>query len=166
MTENILVSPGDKASALPRPRAFDTILYGGLAVGVLDGLAAVISSYVLRGTSPIRIFQFIASGLLGPEAFRGGWATTLLGVLLHFLIAFIVTTIYYGASIRFPTLIRRAVICGMSYGVMVYFVMSYVVLPLSAVRQGAFSLRGLLTGVLVHAFCVGLPIALIARRSS
>ncbi len=140
-------------------------MYGGLAVGVLDALDAIIF-FGLQGVSSVRIFQHIASGLLGRASFNGGSATVLLGLLLHFLIAFVLATIYYGASLRFPALIRRAVMCGLLYGVTVYFVMNYLVLPLSAAPKVSDSPAIFLNGVLGHALLVGLPIALFARRSA
>ena len=150
-----------------RPRAFDTILYGGLIVGVLDGFYAVIASG-LRGVSPTRVFQYISSALLGRAAFDGGFKIALLGGLLHFLIAFLVAAAYYVASLAFPTLIRRAVLWGLLYGAAVYFVMNYFVLPLSAVPPARMppSFTRLIIDVIGHALLVGLPIALLARRSA
>jgi hypothetical protein len=147
-----------------RPRAFETIIYGGLIVGVLDFLDATIFNAV-RGVSPSRVWQFVASGVLGRASFSGGMKTALLGVLFHFLIAFILAAIYYIASLYLPSLIRRAVLWGVIYGVAVYFVMNYIVLPLSAAPPLSFSLASFLNGVIAHALLVGLPIALIARRS-
>jgi hypothetical protein len=155
----------DKSHSLQRPRAFNAILYGGLAVGVLDGLAAVILTS-LRGGSPARMFQIIASGLIGRVSLEGGGATILLGVSLHFLIAFIWATIYYGASLRLPALIRRTLICGPIYGVVVYFAMQIIVLPLSAIGKPPFSFAAPLQGIIVHILCVGLPIALAARLAA
>lgn len=153
------------ASSLGRPRAVGTILYGGLVVGVLDALDAMIFSG-LRGVSPLRVWQFVASGLLGRDSFDGGLATVLLGLLLHFLIAFTLAAIYYVASSRLPALTRHAVAWGLIYGAAVYFVMSYVVVPLSSAPKIPFSLASLLNGVIGHALLVGLPIALFARRSA
>lgn len=152
-------------SSTARARAFEAIAYGGLTAGVLDGLAAVANAG-LRGTSPVRVFQYIASGLLGPAAFDGGFTTVLLGVLIHFSIAFAAAAVFYGASLGFPVLIRRSFLCGALYGVAIYFFMSRVVVPLSAARRLPFSFEQLVTGVLIHIFCVGLPIALLARRSA
>lgn len=95
---------GSHTSFVPRPQLFDTIVLGGLAVGVLDGLAATMNAG-LRGTSPVRVFQYISSGLLGPASFNRGFTTFLLGVLLHFLIAFTVAAVYYRLSLSFPVLI-------------------------------------------------------------
>ena len=130
-----------------RPRAFDTILYGGLIVGVLDGLYAVVASG-LRGVSPTRVFQYISSALLGRAAFDGGFKIALLGGLLHFLIAFLIAAVYYVASLAFPTLIRRAVLWGLLYGAAVYFVMNYFVLPLSAAPRVPFIFAGFVIGVI------------------
>ena len=165
MIDNTLAYSAKDASSPARPFAFKTILYGGLAVGVLDGLAASVLS-TMRGGSPTRVFQYVASGLLGRSSFQGGTKTALLGLLLHFVIAFGVATVYYLASRKLPILIQRAIVCGMVYGVLVYFAMQYLVLPLSAVTKGPFSLTGMLQGIVVHLFFVGLPAALMVRRSA
>ena len=165
MTENAFTLPADKPHSFQRPRAFNAILYGGLAVGLLDGMAAVILT-LINGRNPGRMFQSIAGGLIGRASLEGGWATVLLGASLHVLIAFIWATIYYGASLRLPTLIRRPAIWGPIYGVVVYFAMQIIVLPLSAIRKPPFSFAAPLQGIIVHIICVGLPIALMARRAA
>jgi hypothetical protein len=71
MSDNTFAQSVANPSSLERPRAFEIILYGGLAVGVLDGLYTVIASS-LRGGAPIRVFQYISSGLLGRASFNGG----------------------------------------------------------------------------------------------
>jgi hypothetical protein len=158
------VSAHSNASSIGRPRAFDAIVYGGLVAGVLDLLAASINAY-LRGTSPVRVWQYVASGLLGPASYSRGYASVLLGIFCHFLIAFTAAAVFFFASLRFPILVRRAVVFGIVYGVVVYFFMSRVVVPLSAARTFPFSFQALLTGLAIHIVCVGLPIALLARRA-
>ena len=99
---------------------FDAILWGGLGAGVLDAVYAM-SIWALRGVSPDRVWQGVASGLLGRASFQGGLRTAALGIAIHFFIALTAAAVYVTAS-RF--------------------------LPL-----------------LLHAFGVGLPIALSARRA-
>ena len=109
---------------LHRSRA---ILYGTLTVGTLDLLDAFIFFYLRSGVQPVAILHSIASGLLGPTAARaGGLPTAALGFFLHFLIAFIIVSIYFLASRRIPILRSRPVVCGLAYGVLGYFVMTYV----------------------------------------
>jgi hypothetical protein len=168
MSEHAPANPVNDASrpkhrASGRQCAFETILYGGLVVGVLDALDATIFNG-LRGVSPARVWQYVASGVLGRASFGGGLKTAALGLSLHFLIAFVLTAIYYGASLYLPTLLRRALIWGLVYGMAVYFVMNYVVTPLSAAPRLSFALAPFINGVVGHALLVGLPIALTARR--
>ena len=165
MSDNAFARSVDDASITYRPRAFDTILYGGLVVGTLDALDAMIF-FGLRGSSPKGIFQYIASGLLGRASFSGGLATILLGVLLHFLIALILAAIYYGLSLYLPVLVRQPFVCGPLYGVAVHFVMNFVVSPMSAAPKIPYPVPVMLNGIIGHALLVGLPIALLARRSA
>jgi hypothetical protein len=164
-TDNSFASSENKAFAFGRPRAFDTIFFGGLVVGVLDFWDATIF-FGLRGSSMEVIFQYIASGLLGRAAFVGGSKGFLLGVLLHFINAFIFATIYYIASRGLPTLIRHPFLWGPLYGIVVHFVMTFVVTPLSAAPKVKYPIPVMLNGVIGHALLVGLPIALLARRSA
>lgn len=164
MSANTLNASVD-APDFKRPRAFETILYGGLAVGVLDGLDAL-TFFGLRGVPLANIFQYIASALMGRAAYKGGATTVAFGVLLHFLVAFILATIYYVLSLRFPVLIRQAVICGMVYGVVAYFTMNFLVVPSTAAAKIPFSVAPFINGIIGHALLIGLPIALIARWSA
>lgn len=140
------------------------ILAAGIGAGLLDGLAASINAWT-RGTRPDRVFQYISSALLGPSSFSRGFATAALGILLHFIIALGAAAVFVLASLRFPILIRRAIIFGAIYGVVVYFFMSRVVVPLTLVRRAPFSFQQFVIGILIHIFSVGLPIALLARKS-
>src|SRR5688500_19816783 len=96
-------------TGLPVPKA---LLYGTLAVGVLDILDAIVF-FGLRGAQPIRILQSIAAGLLGRAAFAGGWRTAALGLALHFFIAFIVVLVYMLAARRLPALTRDPIAYGL-----------------------------------------------------
>jgi hypothetical protein len=142
------------------------LLYGTLAVGILDALDAVLFFGLRNGTPPIRIFQSIASGLLGRSAFAGGWSAALLGLLLHFFIAFGVVFVYLLASRRFAILARAPVVCGMLYGIAVYLVMNQIVIPLSAAASGVRPWPVIVNGVLIHMFGVGLPASLAARAAA
>jgi hypothetical protein len=141
--------------------ALQAIFWGGLVAGVLDITVAFI-----RWGSPSRILKGIASGLLGPQAFQGGWGIAALGLGLQFLIAFSAAVVYYAASRMLTFLTRRAVLWGCLYGIAVYMFMSWVVVPLSAFpkSRAPFSFVALGLSLLTHMLCVGLPIALAARR--
>lgn len=166
MSDAAFTHAGGDASLAGRPRAFETILYGGLVVGILDGLFALVFYGLILGGRPLRIFQSVAAGLLGRASFEGGIPTFALGILLHFVVAVCIAAVYYAASLQLPVLIQRPVGCGLIYGLMAHLVMNYVVIPLSAATPGRFSLATFLPAFIAHAFLVGLPVALIARRSA
>jgi hypothetical protein len=151
-----------------RSAAFQSIAFGGLVAGTLDGLDAILFFEFTKGVPAYRIFQHIASGLLGRSAFQGGWKTVVLGVGLHFLIATGAAATYYLASQILPGLLRRPFVYGPLFGLAVFAFMYRVVVPLSAVTQSTRPMSALefADEVLVHAFFVGLPIALIARRAA
>lgn len=151
----------------PLARALTAILLGGLIAGTLDITYACVYSYLMRGTSPVRILQSVASGVLGANAFTGGKKAAALGLALHFLIATIAAAIYYLASRRLRFLITQAIICGIIFGVCVYLVMNFVVLPLSAISfKMSYPWPSLIGGLLIHMFGIGLPISLVVRRYS
>ncbi len=146
--------------------ALRTIVTAGLVAGALDITYAFII-WGLRGVTPLRIGRSIATGLVGVEAARaGGVGLGLFGLLLHFIMATIIAAIYYGAARNIRLLVDKAVPCGIAYGLATYGVMNYVVMPLSAIKStgGGGPTYITITGILVHMFLIGLPIALITRR--
>jgi hypothetical protein len=140
------------------------IFYGGLIAGILDATDGFVAYYLAAGFNPIQVLQFIASGFYGAAAFENGIPSALVGLLAHFFIAFAVAAIYVGATRFLPRLSRGAIVWGMIYGVAVFMVMNFVIVPHTAAVKSPLSLALLLNGVLGHALLVGLPIALAARR--
>ena len=160
----------ESTTSRTKPRLFDTIVYGGLAIGILDFLDATIFFMLYSGAAFPRIWQGVAAGVLGRDtAVAGGWNTAVLGIFLHFVIAFLVATVYYIGARNISFLVRRPVMSGLIFGVVANFVMQYVVIPLSAAGGGSpapFRLPVFLNSVIGHALFVGLPVALIAAWSA
>jgi hypothetical protein len=148
-----------------KPNALLAVVWGGLACGLLDITAALLV-YGYFGAKPLRLLQGIAGGVLGLRTYSGGIGTALLGLLCHFVIAFSAAAVYVAASRIMPFLVRHAVLSGALYGVAVYFFMNRVVVPLSAAAKFPFSFKMMVIGVVIHIFCVGLPISLVTRRYS
>ena len=146
--------------------AASTILRAGLVSGTLDITDALVY-YGFRGARPMAILQSIASGLLGRAAFQGGVGTAMLGMLLHFFIAFTASAVFYFAARKLAFFRRQAALWGLLYGGAIYLVMNYLVLPLSAVAKPrpAVPAISLINGVLAVVLLVGLPISLIVNHS-
>lgn len=152
-----------------RPAAFDTIVLGGLVIGILDFLDASIFFTNYFGIPFTRVWHGVAAGLLGREAaIEGGWNTAALGIFLHFVVAFLVATTYFIGTRITTFLVRHPIVSGLMFGVIANFVMQYVVIPLSAIgwRSSPFDAGVFLNSVIGHAFLVGLPVALIAAWSA
>jgi Na+/alanine symporter len=112
-----------------------------------------------------RIPLVIAAGLLGRQALHGGAGTYVLGVCLHFFIACSAAAIYYAATRKLVFMVEHPLVCGLSYGIAVELVMSYIVLPLSALHaRGPYKLHDVILGLVVHMVVVGLPISFGVRR--
>jgi len=143
----------------------DTVAVAGLLAGTLD-ITATSTLFALQGLSLERLWQGIASGLLGSPAFSGGKKIAALGLLLHFVIAFIVAAVYYALSRVWPSLTGTPLVWGALYGAVVHLVMSRIVLPLSAAPKRIFSAKAFLIQLAIHICFVGLPVALVISRFS
>jgi len=147
-------------------RALPAIACAGLVCGVLD-LSYVLLVYGSVGVSPRRILQGIAGAVLGRDAaLKGGLATAVLGLGLHFAVAFGVAAVFYLASRRLTVLVKRAALSGVLYGIAVWLAMNLVVLPLTAQAKAPFPPPGWEIILFAHVTCVGPPIALLVRRFS
>jgi hypothetical protein len=149
-----------------RNSAVSTILIASLVAGTLDLTYAIVFSG-FHGVPAMRIMQSVASGWLGSTAYEGGVPTAVLGVVSHYFIMFLAATTFYLASRRFDFLVRKPIISGMVFGILMYLVMTFVVLPLSAFPNKVKLDDPVLNiaNWLVHMFLVGVPIALILRRA-
>jgi uncharacterized membrane protein YagU involved in acid resistance len=145
-------------------RPLASILLGGLVVGSLDA-AFAIAFWVPRGSTPSRIFQSVAAGLLGRASFQRGMTSVLLGVFLHYFVATTIVFVYWLFARRMRILREHPIACGALYGIGAYLFMNYVVIPLSATARGRFNLWWVVSSVIVHALLIGVPAALFARRA-
>lgn len=142
-------------------------LLAGSTVGSLD-LVYICTFWALRDVGPAKILQSVAAGWVGRDAaFGGGVPMAMLGLVSHYAIATAMALAYLLAATRLPALAKRPFLFGPLYGVVLYFAMNFVVVPMSAastarpVDWGA----GDALHLLAHMFLVGTPIAWFARRA-
>lgn len=146
---------------MKRSRVLPTIASAGLIAGILDITSAFVIAEI-KGTGSIRMLQGIASGLLGQRSFEGEMATAGLGLAIHFLIAFTAAAVFYAASQKLSSLTQHVVVSGLLYGIAVYIVMYWMVVPL-AFPNARHSMSRDVTAVIIHIVLIGLPIALVVR---
>jgi hypothetical protein len=151
------------------------ILYATLLVGVIDITAACINARIMSGIAPIHLLQGVAGGFLGHNTYHGGFVTAALGLVFQFTMALIVVTVFYAVTLRFPLpqKLAGAMATGVVYGAAVFVVNNFITAPfLSWIRSlyldtpVSFKPPMGWSQLIIHLFCVGLPIALVVRYFS
>jgi uncharacterized membrane protein YagU involved in acid resistance len=141
------------------------VLVGGAIAGLLDILFAI-SFAGYNGVPPVRLLQTVASGLFGNAAFSGGVSMAILGLALHFGMSFIWASIFLVLAKRLPLLTQHPVFSGILFGIIVFFTMRLIVLPLSAFpRPVTFKLLSTTLDLLSHTLLFGVPIALAVKKA-
>ena len=109
------------------------IVLGGAVAGLVDlGAASAINGFV----DPLAIARFISAGAVGLAAAKaGGLATALLGIALQIGMSIVIAAIFVVASGVLPILRRHWLPAGLGFGVAVFCVMNYVVMPPSALHR-------------------------------
>src|SRR6185436_17744424 len=112
-----------------------TILLTGVTAGILDATAAMISFMLkIPGSNPVKVWRFVASGALGQNALAQDLLPmAIIGLLFHFIIAFLFAVFFFFIYPGVKWLWRNLVISGLVYGVFVWIVMNFIVVPLSRV---------------------------------
>ncbi len=155
--------PMSPASA--RQRRFFLTASAGLLAATFD-LSVAFIFYGLHGATPAAILAFIASGLVGPAAKTMGIWGVVLGALLHYSICVCAALIYLWVSGRWRSLIRQPLAYGAAFGVAMYLVMNFVVIPLSRIPFHMPPIRSVIGELFSHVFLVGMVIALGVARAS
>ena len=151
------------------------LVAGGLICGVLDINAAFVSAYLTAERTPMFVLRAVASALLGRDlAFNSGAWVGVVGLAMHFTVAFTATLLFVRFSQRWPVLLRRAVPAGIVFGAGVYLFMNCVTIPVCSWVRSLY----LHTPVnwahapfgwpqfLIHLFVVGLSISLGVKYAS
>jgi uncharacterized membrane protein YagU involved in acid resistance len=134
-----------------------------LLAGFIGGTVDVGSASLIFHAPPALVLRAIASGLIGKAAAHGGVEIVALGVALQWAMSILIAAIYALAALKLPSLARRWPLWGLAYGIGVYFVMTYVVVPLSRAAQHPQSLT-LQAKNVAAMMLFGLIVAFFARK--
>jgi hypothetical protein len=152
--------------------ALTRLVQAGIVTGVTDGLFSSVLSVVFYGSTVSRLFQGVAATLLGRGAFDGGTPTVLVGVLMHFGVAFGWSAVFLllvigSRRVRGLLTSRYGTVKMASlYGPFIWMVMSLAVIPFLLQRPPTIGLRWWIQ-LIGHIPFVGVPIvASIGRGSS
>lgn len=142
-----------------------TILIAGLIVGTIDILCAIVKFLIETGRNPQVIFKFIASGVFGVSALKGGIDMVVAGALFHYGIATIWAFLFFLLASKM-NLKKHLYSIGALYGIFVWIMMNKVVLPLSSTPPLNKSITDDLIGIAILIAAIGLPLAFFYKRTS
>lgn len=109
------------------------VFFGGLLIALGDMSFAIAVWFGWNVVGFVRVFQSIAVGVLGKSSYDGGVPTAILGAVLHLFMATVFVVIYTLVARRAPAILRKPWVLGPAYGVVIYLVMNFIVMPLSRV---------------------------------
>jgi hypothetical protein len=144
-----------------RNNIYLNIILIGLLTGTLDAVAALAWNY--RANAGV-IFEFIASAVFGKAAYAGGSTMVLWGILFHYIIAYAFTTAFYLGYPAFYKLFRNKYLIAFEYGIICWFVMNIIVIPISKIGLKPFHVLPTIIGMGILIICIGLPVALFADK--
>jgi len=162
------------ATVEPYPANRDLLIrlaQAGLLTGLIDGLFSSVLSAVFYGSTVSRLFQGVASVLLGSEAFDGGTRTVVIGVLMHVGVAFGWSAVFLflvmrSSWIRSVLASRLGVVkVALLYGPFIWMVMSLAVIPILAHRPPTIGFRWWVQ-LIGHFPFVGIPIVASSWRAT
>ena len=133
-----------------------------LVAGTLDIASAIVFT-LMAGNPPARMLAGIASGPLGNDV-RATASAPAVGLAVHFVIMAAMVGAYAFVATRQPQLVARLgpVAAGIGYGLILYLIMYWVVLPLRwPTLHPQTELAMVAKAVFAHTILVGLPIALM-----
>lgn len=118
---------------LPHSIAWSWIFLGGLLIALGDAAFAATLWFSWDAAGFTKLFQTIAVGALGKASYAGGTGTAVLGAALHWFMATLFVVAFVLIARRAPRLLHRPFVIGPIYGVLLYAVMNFIVMPLSRV---------------------------------
>lgn len=138
------------------------VLLAGIIVGTLDITAAMLQFFIKTGKDAFIVPKFVASGVFGSAAMKGGAGMIAWGFLFHYLIAMSFTVFFFWLCSRRPVLLQNRLLTGIGYGIFTWAVMRFIVVPLSLTNKQPATLSGTLIAILILVVCIGIPLAYMA----
>ena len=133
--------------------------------GTLDILSAFLFDILVKGT-PLGVLNGIAAAAV-PQVDLGVMANAVLGLIVHFAIMFVMVAVYFTFAARVRLLNHHAWVSGIGYGLVLWGVMYWGVLPQRfPTLFPILDPQEVAMQLFSHIALVGVPIALIARRAA
>lgn len=141
------------------------IIKAGLIAGTLDIIAAFLNFYFKTGKSVTIVLKYIASAIFGKSAMAGGDLMALAGLFFHYVIAFVFTIFFALIFNKLWAWFQHTLLIATIYGVFIWLVMNFLIVPNSNASQIPFSWSAGLTNCLILIICIGYPLTYLFRKN-
>lgn len=138
---------------------------GGLIIGALHLIVQVWIVYDLLLKAPfVGSLQYIMSALVGDSAFAGGISVAIMGLFVEFILTTVIAFVFVFLVYQVAFVRRNVIISSLAYGFVVFVIMNFVVVPLSAAPPlPAPPLWLLIEIALEHILLIGLPLGILLK---
>jgi len=157
-------STANLSSAKTSSHSIYTILKATLIAGTLDITLACLNFYIKTQKSPVIVLRYIASAVFGKSAYTDDTIMPLIGLLFHYIVAFIWVTIFFLLYPKLISLTKNSIVTGLLYAIVIWLTMNFLVLPLTLVPKSSFNFTQALIGTLILMIAIGLPLGLIMKK--
>lgn len=154
----------DGSKAIFTNSLFKSIIVTGLIAGTMDATGATVAYLLRGGENPIKIWNYVGSGVFGDASLKGGIAFAFMGLFFHYIIATIWTSIFFKLHKYLSIISKNWIVLGFTYGIFVWAAMNLVVVPLSNTPKAPRTLNGSLIAAFILIACIGMPISYRANR--
>jgi hypothetical protein len=151
-------------TSLSHPGAKKTILTAWLVAGTLDILAALTQFYIKTGKDPAIVLKYIARGIFGADAMKGGTGMMIWGLVFHYLIALGCTIAFFFLYPNVKIMRANKWLTAFVFGILSWVVTTRVIVPLSRITQAPFNLSAALQAMAILVVMIGLPLTFIIGK--
>lgn len=142
------------------------LFFGSLLAGTAD-LGGQIALAHLAGATPESVLRMIAAAVIDPAQIANDQQVLIIGGAVHFGIIAAMVFVYLVASARIPLVNSTPEISIFGYGLILAFIMIWVVLPLRwPDRVPGTTPVEIIGPLLRHIFLVAAPIAMVAKLAA
>jgi len=140
-------------------------LVGNTTISIYLILERAIFDHVPLLRCLLELYQWDASNGLGPVAFSGGWSMAFVGLLMDLVVSTSWAALFLLFYRSFAWLRNHVWAWGLIYGVIVMFVMLWLIVPLGHASQLVKTPAHILNVLVAHTVFFGTPVAVTVARN-
>ena len=151
-------------SAAERSAPVRAVILAGIAGNVAISLYLSFALPVFFRRSPLLLFQWDASNIVGTWAYAHGLTAAALGLFFDFIVSWCWAGIFALLYVKLAAVRRSPALAGLAFGAIVMAVMLFLVVPLGHAARASTNALPLLNTLIAHTVFFGLPVALVVAQ--